>query len=124
MGEFKIKTDLEKNRLYLVLKGYFSEADVKKAADETIAAVGKLSNGFDVVNDISEFVPASQEATSEIKRAQEFIMNHGVNRVVRITNDANMLAKAQFSRKSREVGYDAMAFQTIADAEAYLDNNI
>jgi hypothetical protein len=124
MGEFKINIDKDKNRLYLLLKGYFSEADVKKAADETISAVEKLSNGFDVVNDISEFVPASQEATAEIKRAQEFIMNHGVNRVVRITNDSNLLAKAQFSRKSREVGYDAMVFKTIADAEAFLDKNI
>jgi hypothetical protein len=119
-NKIDIRADVARNRLYLVLIGFFQDDEVKTASDKCIAEASKLKPGFDVINDISQFKPASPKGAEEIKRAQLFIKQHGVKRVIRIVGDA-VITQAQFSRQEKEVGYNADTAATLAEAEKILD---
>ena len=119
-NKIDIRADVAKNRLYLVLIGFFQDDEVKVASDKCIAEATKLKAGFDVINDISQFKPASPKGADEIKRAQLFVKQHGVKRVIRIVGDA-VITQAQFSRQEKEAGYNADTAATLADAEKILD---
>lgn len=119
-NKIDIRADVAKNRLYLVLIGFFQDDEVQVASDKCIAEATKLKAGFDVINDISQFKPASPKGADEIKRAQLFVKQHGVKRVIRIVGDA-VITQAQFSRQEKEAGYNADTAATLADAEKILD---
>ena len=59
-------------------------AEIEAAADDVLAAAETLSGGFDVINDISGFMPPSPEAAKPIKRAQTERKEPGVGDVVRV----------------------------------------
>jgi hypothetical protein len=107
------------NRLYLILSGFFSDEELKAAGDKTIQEAKKLRPGFAVINDISNFKPASAAGIAEVKRAQLFIMEHGAGKVVRVVGPA-ALTSMQFSRTSKEVGYQADAVASVEEAEKFL----
>jgi len=132
---FDIRADKEKNRIILKLSGFLQQEELKRATDEFIEKVKTLQPGFDIINDISEFKPASQEGAAEIKRAQAFIKEHGFGHVIRVipgrpdplnseettAHGTALLGKAQFRRTAREVGYQAGEASSIEEAEAMLD---
>jgi hypothetical protein len=113
-----IRADVMKNRLYLILAGFFDDSEMTGVADKCIAEVKKLKPGFDIINDISQCKSASDKGILELMRAQTFIKQSGVNKVVRITGD--IITQAQFSRQGKEAGYDALTAASIADAEKML----
>ncbi len=115
-----IRADLAKNRLYIVLDGFFQDDELAKVADTCVSEATKLKPGFDVINDISNFKPATPKGADEIKRAQLFVKEHGVRRVIRVVGEA-VLAQAQFDRQSKIAGYAADAAPTLAAAEKILD---
>ncbi len=120
-ASYKIWADVPKNRLYLILKGFIHDEMVKAAADLTIEEAKKLQPGFDVINDISEFKPASQGGADQIKRAQAFLGGRGVKRVIRIVKPENTTTKLQFARSSKDF-YKADTADSIEDAESILDH--
>jgi hypothetical protein len=117
---FKLNADRIKNRLYLKLDGVFSEDDVKSAGEQIIQAARSLRPGFDIINDISGFKPVKPEVSVHIAHIQEEMMKLPVGRIVRVVG-GNALGKMQFSRTSREVGYNALAAATLQEAEQLLD---
>lgn len=119
-NKIDIRADIVKNRLYLVLIGFFQDDEVKAASDKCIAEASKLKPGFDVINDISQFKPATPKGADEIKRTQLFVKQHGVKRVIRIVGDA-VITQAQFSRQEKEAGYNADTAATLTEAEKILD---
>jgi hypothetical protein len=115
-----IRADLARNRLYIVLDGFFQDDELTKAADTCISEGAKLKQGFDIINDISNFKPASPKGAEEIKRAGIYVKQNGVRRVIRVVGEA-VLAQAQFDRQAKGAGYNADTAATIADAERMLD---
>jgi len=73
-----IKISLPKNRLYIMLEGYFQEDEAKVAADQVILEAKKLRSGFGLVSEISHFKPASPQAAEHILRAQRAMKELGV----------------------------------------------
>ena len=120
MNKLEIRADTLKNRMYLVLDGFFTDEEMKKAADEAIQEVKKLKPGFAIINDISKFKPATAQGVEEMKRAQKFVQTAGVGRIIRIVESA-ALAQMQFKRTSREAGYTAETAASVQEAEAMLD---
>lgn len=118
-NKIDIRADVSKNRLYIVLGGFFQDEEVRVASDKCITEAGKLSRGFGVVNDISEFKPATPKGAEEIKRAQLFVKENGVGRVIRVVGQAS-LTQSQFERQSKDAGYQAEVAATVADAEKML----
>jgi hypothetical protein len=103
-----------------VLSGFFQDAEMGPIADKCIAETQKLKAGFDVINDISEFKPATPKGADEIKRAQLFVKQFGVRKVIRVVGEA-VLTQAQFDRQSKSAGYAADTAPTVAAAEKMLD---
>ena len=60
------------------MAGFFNYEEMKKWATETIATAKKLSRGYEVVTDISQFNPTTPEGTKEIERVQLFFKMSGV----------------------------------------------
>ena len=116
---YDVKIDKPHKRLTITLNGFLNAAETKAAADKVIAAIATLGTGFDVINDVSEFKPATPEAVQEIQRAQAAIKQAGARRVVRVVG-ANALTAMQFARTSKAVGYAADTAATLAEAEKLL----
>jgi hypothetical protein len=117
-NKMDIRADVTKNRLYLILSGFFEDPEMTAVADKCIAEVKKLKPGFDIINDISQCKSASDKGIMELLRAQTFIKQSGVNKVVRITGD--IITQAQFNRQAKEAGYSAETAASIAEAEKIL----
>jgi hypothetical protein len=84
---YDVEADRATNTLYIELAGRMEPEEIEAAADEVLAAAEGLSEGFSVINDISEFMPPSPEAAKPIKRAQTELRELGVGDVVRVVAD-------------------------------------
>lgn len=52
MEQFEIRTDMQRNRIYCLLGGFFLESEVDLAFDNIRDEVKKLNSGYDVIVDI------------------------------------------------------------------------
>ncbi|MDY7031865.1 MAG: hypothetical protein SVY10_08140 [Thermodesulfobacteriota bacterium] len=124
MGRLEVRSDIFKNRLYMKLEGYFTDGEVKEAADKVIKEVDKLKPGFDIINDISTFKPASPKGINDIQKAIKYCSDYGLKRAMRIA-PSSYFAASQFSRISKEVGgYDVETVASLEEAERILDKNV
>jgi hypothetical protein len=85
VGSFDIKADTNKSRLYIGLSGFFREADVQPTLDALRFEAGKFQGPFDVITDISKFVPSSPKAADALKQGGELVKRCGRRRAVRVT---------------------------------------
>lgn len=122
MGRLEVRSDIFKNRLYVTLDGYFTDDETKEAADRVIQETKKLKPGFDVINDISRFKPASPNGAEDIRRVTQYFADHGLRRAIRIAPSSYFTAN-QFARISRETGYNAEIAASTNEAERMLDKN-
>ncbi len=115
--------DASKNRLYITLKGTVGQDEARHMADQVIENLKQLKTGFDVVNDISAFEPASQKAADELLRVHESLIDHGVNRIIRVVGKElkATVGKIQFERASRDAGIVAASAYSLEEAEQLLD---
>ena len=115
--------DISKNRLYITLKGSVGQAESQQVASQVIEYIKKLKPGFDVVTDISEFEPATQKAAEALLLVHKVLMEHGVNRIVRVVGMElkATVGKIQFERASRSAGIVAESADSLEDAERLLD---
>jgi hypothetical protein len=118
---YTIRTDPLKNRLFIKLVGFFSLEEIVLCGDETIQAAKTLKPGYDVITDISEFKPALPEVAKDIERVQAFFSSSGIRRGVRVVGSA-VVTRNQFSRTSREAGYESSSFATLEEAEIFLND--
>lgn len=85
MAEFEVTVDAAKNRLYVRLSGFFREADVQPALARLEEELSGVAPNFDVVVDISQFMPGSPRAAEALRRGGEMVKERGRRRAVRIT---------------------------------------
>lgn len=115
----KIEADLNRNLLILHLEGFMSDDELKRGAIDVMRESDKLKPGFSVINDISKMKPASQVGAEEIKKAQMYVMQKGVHKIIRITDDP--ISKMQFNRTSKQAGYIAEYASSINEALGMID---
>ncbi len=123
MEKYRIYANVPKNRLYLILNGFFTDDEVHTASDLTISEIKKLQPGFAIINDISTFKPATPAGAEDIKRAQVFAKEHGAKRVIRVVGEdkvASAIAAMQFARTQQAAGYQAEIVSTVEEAEKLL----
>ena len=123
MGSFECRADQNKNRLYIALAGFFRGRDVDPAMEELAAALATLRPQFDVVTDLSEFVPGAPGAAEALRRGGEMVKARGRRNAVRITGGL-MTGLMQFQRLLRGVfDEDSVRFaKSTAAADSILDN--
>jgi hypothetical protein len=119
IGTYKIYSNVSKNRLYIILRGFLPDATLDVASQEVIKEINKLNPGCDVITDISTFKPATSHGADQIKKTQQHLAAHKPKRVIRVVG-TEALAEMQMARLSKEAGYVADAATTVADAEKLL----
>ena len=118
---FTVKADVQKNRLYVTLVGFFDYKLMKECTDKTVEEVNKLKPGFDVITDISEFKPVGQDTLDEVARGQAFFKKAGIRRGIRVEGQSK-LTGGQFSRLGKTVDYNPNVVENLEAAEKLLDS--
>jgi hypothetical protein len=118
---YKIHVDTARNRLYVTMIGFLSLEEAKRCGDETIAAAQKLKPGYDVISDISEFKPGTQDVAKDIERVQAHFRQTGARKGVRVVGQ-NSASSMQFARTGKLAGFNSDNVATVAEAEQLLDS--
>ena len=120
---YQSRKDIEKNRLYVTLKGRIASKESKQAASQVMADLKKLKPGFDVVTDISEFEPATQKEVDMLIQVHKALIEKGVNRIARVIGSElkATVGKIQFERASKITKVVAKNFDSVEDADRFLD---
>ena len=120
MARWKMRVDAARNRLYGELEGFFTAEEMKKCADDTIAATKKLRPGYCTITDISRCKPLPPEAAKEIERVQAHFRSSGARQGVRITG-STVLSGMQFKRTGGEAEWNSVNLPSMEEAEKFLD---
>jgi hypothetical protein len=120
---YQSRTDSDRNRLYITLKGRVTAEESKQAARQIMADIKALKAGFDVITDISDLTPATRNEAETLVEVHKALIAHGVNRIARVVGKElkATVGKIQFERTSRQTNITAESFDTLEDAERYLD---
>lgn len=117
---YEVTIDHAKRRLTVSFDGQLDAQTANEAADEVLDAADDLGEGFQMINDIRQFKPLSQDAVSAIERAKAGIAERGVSTVVRVTGES-VLGSMQFNRVGDQ-DYDLFEVETLDDAHDVLDD--
>ncbi len=119
---YQVIPNRAKNRIYMRLEGFMTDEEVHKFVQEQIAAIKTMKPGFDVINDISNFKPASPEGAKEIEKMVKFSDEYGTRYVMRVIGP-NYIARMQFDRlhKITEAKYITEEVASRQEAERRLD---
>ncbi len=92
-------------------------------AREVIEDINELKRGFDVITDISEFEPVTRNELEMLVEVHKAMIERGVNRIARVTGNElkATVGKIQFERTSRRSEVVAENFNTLEEAERYLN---
>jgi len=84
----------------------------------------QLSPDFDVITDITKVQSAGIESADELSKIHQFLKDSGFNQIVRMVGQEmdQVIGKIQFDIVSKESGIESKSFNTITEAETYLDN--
>jgi len=105
---YKIQADEANNRLYLSIRGFLIDEYVARAIKKIRNEVKKLKKGYDVIDDVSELMPATKKDADKIKKAHNYVLTKGAKRVVTVVKKDGTL-------ENREIGdvRDGESYQTI-----------
>jgi hypothetical protein len=115
----EIRTNRERNRLYLFLTGFWSDELAITVTDRIEKEAAVLKPGFSIINDISTLRPATPSGAERIKACQTWLAAHGAKRIVRIVCGGSTVTKLQFARTSKDL-YEADTASSIEEAERML----
>jgi hypothetical protein len=118
---YSVKADVQKNRLYVTLEGFFEKELMKECTDKTIEETKKLKRGFDVITDLSNFKPVGKEALAEVARGQSFFKQAGIRHGIRVES-TSALTTNQFDRLGKSVDYNPNVVKNVLEAERLLDS--
>jgi hypothetical protein len=118
---YSIRLDIDRNRLYVTLVGFFSLTEIKKCGDETIEATKRLRRGYDVVTDITQFKAGTADVAADIERVQAHFRRSGGRQGVRIVG-SNVLSGMQFRRTGTSAEYNSVNVKSLEEADKVLND--
>ncbi|WP_424017589.1 hypothetical protein ACOZ4N_17210 [Halorientalis pallida] len=122
MADWSVDVDEAENRLYLDLGGHFGPEEAKKANEATKEAVQRLDPGFEVITDLSEFVPGDQDAVKYIEEGKQVVREAGASAAVRVMGEGSTTGQMHFERVGEDEEEYAVAMaDTVEEAEKLLD---
>ena len=116
---FNIHSDPEKNRLYITLAGHLESSERQQAAKVYLAALKELRPGFDIINDLTALHPTDKDGIQELIRLQSATRIKGLRTVIRVARIP--ITRRQLERVAEETGWTYETAETVAEAEARLD---
>jgi len=126
MGSYNIEVDPTKNRMELKLAGQLDESELVEVVDSVAEGAEQLDDGWGLINDISSYKPATENAEERLKEGAKKAGQLGMGTVVRVTGES-ITAEFQWERvgeeASAETGYEIFQAETVEDAAAVLDEH-
>ncbi len=123
MAESIVRANAQKNRIYIDMDGFLTLDEAKKLRDDYASAIALCRPGFTVLTNAIKYKPSKedvQEIHSEMAKMDE---DAGCSKVARVVGD-KPLGGMQITRLVKEhAAYPTKHFQTIEEAEAYLDSD-
>lgn len=118
---YQLRANVEKNRLYVTFQGFMTLEQIKEAQEVEFQEVEKkLKPGFDLIVDIRDFSPTTEDGAEELIRGQKKLIEMGINRLIRVIGE-KMLGKMQLERLAKISSIVAETARSIEEAERMLD---
>ena len=116
---YEIRVNLNKNRLYMTVKGSMDFVESKIFANSLIQEANKLKPGFGCVSDTSEFIPNSEEVRHIVQDAIQSARDIGAGPTMRVVKQKDLLVESQLSSSS--FGYGMSQVYSYEEADKKLD---
>jgi len=117
-----VSTDLSKKRIYLTFRGSLTVADAQQLHDAYSRAISEVGRGYTAVSIFDGFVPGAADVQAIISKMIRMAGDNGCRAAARV-GQGSVFGPLQLGRLQREVAatYPVKDFQTLAEAEDYLD---
>jgi hypothetical protein len=117
----KITVNKEKNRIYISLVGFVSEAEAKDIRKMLSSEINSLAPLFDVITDISNFRLGLEQSSDVLREIIKLFIGHKVGRIIRVvgSSQAGMLQFATYT--GNDPHYKVSYVPTMEDAENLLE---
>ncbi len=116
-----VRVDQSKNRIYLYLEGFHDLKEALRMKELYRQAIKKCKPGFTVLADVSNYKPGDEEVQRVHEEAIHMAEEAGVSKVARVVGDTP-LGGMQIKRIAKSTAsYESEHFETVEEAEAFLD---
>ena len=116
---FSVRSDPARNRLYITLSGYLEGPERQAAMKALLAEALKLTEGFDLVTDISTLHASNEAGFKDFLRAKSGLRMKGVGQVIRVVKI--VLSRLQVARITEAAGYESEYVDSLEAADRRLD---
>lgn len=118
---YEINIDTQKNRIYLKVFGIWKDkAEVDTYPEDLKTASSLLARGFTIVADLRKMIPPTKDEIEEIhNKAQTVLIQSGLDRSAEVVS--SVITKMAAGRYANKTGLKKMVFNSIEDAEEWLD---
>jgi hypothetical protein len=118
---YDIYIDKSKNRLYYTVKGYWEDVSlVPENRNDLAKASAKLTEGFDILSDLTDMKPPPTEVAELHMKMQKMLIEKGLSKTAEVMDHA--VLKIALQRYARESKMDVQAFGSVGEAEVWLDS--
>jgi hypothetical protein len=118
---YDIKANIEENRLYITLGKFGNYEEMYEVASRIRDEANKLQRGFDALTDLRKYEVLGENYESLMKGIQQFLIEAGVSKVVRVVRKFGAWGHVQLDRASMDAGYHAEYVHSMEEALAILD---
>lgn len=116
---YAIKTDKQKNRLYIMVDGTIAINSIDAYNEEIRKAVSSLKAGFTALLDLRKTSVFDQESMKQLQGTKDIAVKAGLKKSAMVVESATL--KMQMNRNYKEVGPQDKAFNEVDEAESFLD---
>lgn len=116
---FSVRSDPGRNRLYLTLAGYLEGPERQAAMKAVLDETAQLTEGFDLVTDISALHASNEAGFRDFLRAKSGLRMKGVGHIIRVVKIA--LSRIQVARITEAAGYESEYVGSLEAADQRLD---
>lgn len=118
---YMIKSNIEKNRLYITL-GKMDDPEIRGLIKDITYNAAQLKPGFTCLVDIRNMdIKYSEKQMFTMELIMGGLIDSGMGRVVRVVSKKNKISQMKMEQESRALGYRARPASTIEEAERILD---
>lgn len=115
-----IKTDIQKNRLYITLDTMVGNENSAELKERMVKAVEPLKPGFDVINDMTVAECGYVSIVPVVKELMSFLVEQQVGRVIRVVGKESVFLNQVGYVTQHYASYEPICVASLEEAEALL----
>lgn len=116
---YNVKADTLKNRLYITVDGTIESSEVEVYKSNVKKCVSMLKSGFTAFMDLRKAEVFDQESMAQLQGTKEIAVAAGLSKSAMVVESP--ILKMQMNRNFKDVGPQDKAFNSIEEAEKFLD---